>query len=99
MNSSIKVSRRVLVALSLLSLGRFDHALAADAGVNNGAGLPSQPVTFGYTLHTAPDALDAQVSSVEKFVRAGLRKLVRNVTNVGRASNLTSSYDGDEKGE
>lgn len=107
-----KFLQRLLVACSL-GLVRFDHrnnalrvgvvfaASAAAADVNSNSALSGmgQPVTFGYTLHTDPDALDAQVTQVEKFVRVGLRKLVKNVTNVGRAANMTSSYDGVEDGE
>jgi hypothetical protein len=103
MRSTTRVLQRLLVICSLW-LVRFDcndsavvHAVAAASGGtgnDNALSGPSPPVTFGYTLHTDPDSLDAQVSQVEKFVRTGLRKLVKNVTNVGRAANLTSSYDG-----
>jgi hypothetical protein len=101
-----------LLFVGSLGLVRFDHrnnglrvgvvfAAAAAADVNSSSALSGmgQPVTFGYTLHTDPDSLDDQVTQVEKFVRVGLRKLVKNVTNVGRAANMTSSYDGDEDGE
>jgi hypothetical protein len=104
----MKVLRRLLVVCALC-LVRFDGPVSAvglaaaeaatattASGVNgndNALSGPSPPVTFGYTLHTDPDSLDAQVSQVEKFVRTGLRKLVKNLTNVGRAANLTSSYD------
>jgi hypothetical protein len=97
MRSTTRVLQRLLV-ICLLWLVRFDcHDIAVvyavEAVGNDALSGPSPPVTFGYTLHTDPDSLDAQVSQVEKFVRTGLRKLVKNVTNVGRAANLTSSYD------
>jgi hypothetical protein len=107
----MKVLQRLLVICSLW-LVRFDchdsavvYAVAAASGVNGNSNDnallsgPSPPVSFGYTLHTDPDSLEAQVAQVEKFVRTGLRKLVKNVTNVGRAANLTSSYDDANEGE
>jgi hypothetical protein len=108
MSPLVKIFQRLVVVAGSLWLVRFDPnnnsyknknafggvALAQEADVLSS---PSDPVTFGYTLHTRPDALDDQVSQVEKFVRTGLRKLVKNVTNSnvgGRVANLTSSYDG-----
>jgi hypothetical protein len=106
------IFQRLVVVAGSLWLVRFDPNTINNKNAFGGLALaqetdvlssPADPVTFGYTLHTRPDALDDQVTQVEKLVRTGLRKLIKNVTNSnvgGRVANLTSSYDGaaDEDG-